>query len=58
MTGITIYWLTQALGWIYSLNLEKLSPEVVALALGVLTALCALVKITFTFAAANPDSKT
>lgn len=54
MTGITVYWLSEALYWIYSLDMNAISTQAVGLATAVLTALVALVKFTYTFAAHKP----
>lgn len=51
MTGIAVYWLSEALSWIYSLDMSTISTQAVGLATAVLTALVALVKFTYTFAA-------
>lgn len=54
MTVIAVYWLSQALSWVYSLDMNTITTQAVGLATAVLTALVALVKFTYTFAAYKP----
>lgn len=51
LTAIVVYWLSGTLSWIYTLDLNNLSAESVALATAVLTALVALFRFIFGFAA-------
>lgn len=54
MSCIAVYWMSECLQWIYSLNLDTLTVQTSGLAIGVLGALVALVKMIFTFASHSP----
>tara|TARA_R110000851_G_C12993022_1_gene557532 strand:+ start:48 stop:287 length:240 start_codon:yes stop_codon:yes gene_type:complete len=51
LTCIVVYWLSGTLVWIHDLDINTLSTESVALATAVLTALVALLRFIFSFAA-------
>jgi len=57
VTGFTIYWLSELLAWVYIQDLNNLTTQAVGLITALLTALCALVRFTFTFASHTPPKE-
>jgi hypothetical protein len=51
VTGFTLYWTSECLQWVYTMDLGNVSTQGGLIVTATLTALCALLKMTYTFAA-------
>ena len=50
VTGFTLYWISGCLQWVFYMDLNNVSTQGGLIVTATLTALCALLKMTYTFA--------